>query len=830
MEYKQIARMQHNMNICIHIKYRLLFMLFSCWGFSTIAQTCDTISKNVENLGIYGGLTIDYAFSQNGRLFAASMIPASLFISDDTAKTWYKAFSYDSLEYECGTRGWGGGSEKVLTNQKGWVAVHTEEINGGLSSCVLNLNNGDSGKWYTAIDGYLIAQLGYDSKPVTGIGLSDYYLYALLKSYIIRVDNTNKIDTATIIDLATAIPGIDTLNSTLTGIAIANSTTGFPFYFIVDSVESTVNTPRGKLYKFNGSSAIAVTTPSALVGITRIFTHPHQLTGDTIFISGKTSSGKPKIYRSFNGGTSWTNITPSTGCLLKDVEYSSAWNFTASNNLLLINDIAGFSFDLGNTWISSGSLSQHQYAKPFSLALFPNDSSIVVAGDKVGSYKSESGISGPFTTQSNEGFEAILTWDIDRNDNKTVFYLGTQSGLAYTTKYNDNSINNIDKWTSPNGAFPLDSITTSIYAVAINPSDSLHVIAGAQSGLYMSSTGPTGFVFTIPPGYDQSGTVTQDIAFVDSTTVIAITGTLYSTFQGNGEIWRSSDGGINWNKVSPSSFGTGRSIAVGHTDTSTVIYVASGLSGYEHGVLWKSTDLGLNWTQVNTGPDALSTSQLSINKIIVDPRGVDTLYLLATYDTTNAFVKSTDGGISYQDLLTTINNNEKNFNAIEIDPNNPDSIIYLARDQKLYQYNPLTDSAILIHTGLPGEETFDIAIGSILAGTTTGFYSIEPDTSGEVVSIVDLPTAESMLQLGIFPNPVSQQANVRIQNIQKNSMLKISILSLTGQTLQNLVYEKVNQNDLTFALDMRLLTTGIYYLKVTSSNDVVCKRFCVVTN
>ncbi|MBL0104657.1 MAG: hypothetical protein IPP51_13380 [Bacteroidetes bacterium] len=52
------------------------------------------------NLGLYGGSSLDLTWNySNKRLFAAISSPASLSYTDDTCKTWYRAFPDDSLEY-----------------------------------------------------------------------------------------------------------------------------------------------------------------------------------------------------------------------------------------------------------------------------------------------------------------------------------------------------------------------------------------------------------------------------------------------------------------------------------------------------------------------------------------------------------------------------------------------------------------------------------------------------------------------------------------------------------------------------------------------------------
>ena len=78
--------------------YLLAFFIlfYSALSYSqTDSCYADTAGKAI-NLGLYGADINDLVFSQtSNRIFAATAGVQSLFITDDTGKTWYAAFPYD---------------------------------------------------------------------------------------------------------------------------------------------------------------------------------------------------------------------------------------------------------------------------------------------------------------------------------------------------------------------------------------------------------------------------------------------------------------------------------------------------------------------------------------------------------------------------------------------------------------------------------------------------------------------------------------------------------------------------------------------------------------
>ncbi len=794
------------------------------------SQTCDTLTNNTTNLGIYGGLATDLTFLNTGRLFATSAEPASLFISDDTTKTFYRAFPNDSMIYECGQRGWGGGGMCTRANAKGWVATYTQETGGYLSAIAVSFQNGDTGTWRTAVDPFLLNQMGYGEVVVTGMNMSDYYLYGLLNNYIVKI-NASGFDSADVINIYDRILGLDSFDYARC-ITIANSSSGYPFYVVIDSSGSSVNAPIGKLYKYDGTSFTQISIPSGLSGLSKVYTHTGQITGDTLFIVGRSTGYKPKIYRSFDGGTSWTNISTLPGSEISDVNYAPFWQtlFPKSNGLQLINDIGQISWDLGTSWLTSSSLPSSS-AIPlhsFTLCVSPNDTNMVIGSSTPGVYVSSNGISGSYVKNENNGLEAIFVKNIARNSSESIFYLATQSGIAYTTKYKDTTVASEDKWKYPYGMFPIDStdILNGVSGIAIDPQDSLHVIAGVTDGFLITKTGPDGFKHLVIPNYQKGGTETRDIAFVNTNIAIAITGAGLNYFVGNGDIWRTEDGGNSWKNVSPSNFGVGNTVAVQYLDTDTIIYVGSGLRDLEDGHVWKSTDLGLSWVIVNDGPHAFSDSSftnLPIQDIVIQ---TDTIYISAGYNG-EALVMSTDKGLTYK-YLNISSNIIEGLKCIEIDLHNPDSIVYLSAGKSLYEYNPALDTTTLLYTGLPGDIIYDLAIGSILVGTTTGFYGIDGDkNSGTIVSIPKNLNNNSA-DITLSPNPTSGKLNILVNTTSVNSSIELSLINIEGQTIQTIYKGKSSNTEMHLEYNTSVLSSGIYYLKLLSSDKIICKKVLVI--
>ncbi len=146
-----------------------------------------------------------------------------------------------------------------------------------------------------------------------------------------------------------------------------------------------------------------------------------------------------------------------------------------------------------------------------------------------------------------------------------------------------------------------------------------------------------------------------------------------------GGVWKSTDGGINWESVSDNSvFGTGSvgAIAVADSDPNT-IYVGMGESpirgNVSHGDgVYKSTDAGKTWKRVGLE----DTRQ--IPRIRIHPKNPDIVYVAAlghvwgSNDQRGVF-RSKDGGKTWEKVLSR--GNKAGAIDLIIDPSNP-NILY----------------------------------------------------------------------------------------------------------------------------------------------------------
>lgn len=810
----------------IRIKALVTSIVLIALNASAYAQhnlSPDSYTGSRANLGLFGArpvadLTICHS---NHRLFAAVENPVSVFFSDDNAANWYMAFPVDSLEFNLNKQGWGGGGVKVLANSVGWVAAFTAQQGGTHSASVISYNEGDTGTWVTAMDGWILQRLIGHGMNVASIALSDYWLYSSVNNYLTRVRESAPINISTdIIDLNTYISGLSP-NVRVISMSVANTSSGFPLCFVLDDNYDNV----GQLYKFDGTTATLLGTPSGSASVMSVYLHPASAGNDTMIINIKTGSHSINHYKSIDAGTTWNDITFSDAGYISDFDHSDLWSLPASNNSIIIMPGVAVSEDLGATWIAINNQTYND-----AMVIDPSNSNTAFATSLsgLGIVSSTAGAAGPYILADNIDLSAVRVNKIDRTASRSVFYVATGSGLAYTTAYNNPAVPNHEKWMTPYGTFPVPNVGTGFgaTAVTIDPNDSQHVVAGYSGGLSYTTTGETGFVNVTPSGWHTSPSLfVKDVRFVTSLIVVAVVGGENSEAKDLGDIWRSVDGGINWTKVTPAAFNNGNTIAMGASGTDTVLYVGTGLamiSLENEGRLWRSTDLGITWTIINTGPtghnfDGTTIDNVPIYDIAVDPRGKDTLYIAAGCNLHYAFVKSTNGGLSYTDITDATG--EGSFSAVSMNELFPDSV-FMAIRRDIMTYNAITNTSTTIFRGLPGELIPDLEYGSVLAGTTTGFYKItqysDPPYS------VDDKKQISLNEINAFPNPLNDELNIEFLCTNETSVI-IQLYDILGNSLTTVCngWYKAGKHKVTF--NSSCLKAGNYILRYIDKDKVISK-------
>ena len=146
-----------------------------------------------------------------------------------------------------------------------------------------------------------------------------------------------------------------------------------------------------------------------------------------------------------------------------------------------------------------------------------------------------------------------------------------------------------------------------------------------------------------------------------------------------GGVWKTTDGGINWEPISDGSvFGTGSVGAIGLSDSDpNTIYVGMGESpirgNVSHGDgVYKSTDAGKTWKRIGLE----DTRQIS--RIRVHPKNPDIVYVVALGHTfgpneQRGIFRSKDGGKNWEKVL--YRGNKAGAIDLAVDPGNP-NIMY----------------------------------------------------------------------------------------------------------------------------------------------------------
>jgi photosystem II stability/assembly factor-like uncharacterized protein len=703
---------------------------------------------------------------------------------------------------------------RALSNSKGWVAVYTNQNGGDLNASVISFQNGDTNTWATAVDPEIMEEWNYQEQNVKSITLTDYFLYTLAGRYIV-IQDTSLSFPRKIIDLKGKLCSG---NQTTIGvwIAAANDSNSFPFYIIADTTGDPV-TSVGSLFKYDGTSFSKVSLPSTLSYVEKVFVHPNQTSADTLFIYGTGNNDSSYVYRSFDKGLSWANIGLNLGNRLYDVDFSPDWisSMPNSNGALLIGESL-ISRDLG----ISGEPTNAQQVK----ALLPSNPDYIIrsTGGKI--YYNDAGINSNLIKSQSEGLAASTIFQIARSNDKSVFYLATQSGLAYTTAYQNTNVDYIDKWKAPYGEFPVSAIdsTNEITAVAMDPNDPLHLVAGHLNTLYVTYTGPSGFTASTPvTGYESPAGLT-DIVFVNSNIVLALKG---NNPNYSGSMWRSTDGGNNWSQVLPDTFSSGNVLSVAYGSNDTSIYMGSGFIDGT-GKLWKSTDLGQSWIAIYDGPacpNDASITGMDILSIGAVPGYSGELYIGASDYSCNTLLYTSNGGISFNTI--SLPNDSFPITAIAFDKTNSDSV-YIAVGREIFIYDALADTATRVYRGLPGEEILALASGSILAGTTTGFYGVDLDGS-PLVHLEEKNALNQKIDVNIFPNPAWDKIHIEVV-LNYETELDISISNFMGQELIKVADEEKAKGSIFYSINATALAVGSYFVKVKTADAFQAQKLLII--
>lgn len=352
---------------------------------------------------------------------------------------------------------------------------------------------------------------------------------------------------------------------------------------------------------YGGSAAIVVADPSR----------------SGTLLAG-TSNGL--IYRTENGGESWHALpfpgysTATIHAIVIDPQDPNVFYVGVAGIARNPADYNGAGVfrtrDAGAHWERLPYIQGHSV---FSLAVWPGDSRILLAGATDGIYQTADGGATwrKISPDDNVELQAIMSLAFDPAHKETI-YAGTPH-LPWKT--NDGGLN----W-QPIHAGMLDD--SDVMSIQVDASRNERVFASACSGIYRSLNG--GGHWTILQGIPNTGRRTHIITQDPQHPEIVYAGTT----QG---LWRSTDTGATWTKLNEYSI---NSIAFDPLESST-LYLAT-----EAGGLLKSADRAQTLRPVNQGFVNRNITQLSMAGPV--------LYATTTYDgDSGGLFRSQNGGRSW---------------------------------------------------------------------------------------------------------------------------------------------------------------------------------------
>ncbi|MBE0647390.1 MAG: T9SS type A sorting domain-containing protein [Bacteroidales bacterium] len=545
------------------------------------------------------------------------------------------------------------------------------------------------------------------------------------------------------------------------------------------------------------------------------------IAGTKVFVAGGQLFGSQYIglYQSDDYGISWTNIS---GNFPNKVANDILIDESDVNNMYVATEGDGiyYSTDGGTSWnFDATGAGENGAAR--CLAMKPGDPDQLYAGF--------------LSLAMCQSSDAGLTWEFANN------------GIA----------------------------TLQVDDIEINPLDPQQVLVGFEAensgGCYISDDG--GDTWSLATGLP--GTRFSQVTFGSD-------GTMYAWSNGPTTVaqeglYKSFDGGNTWLNTGPfvgSLFETQIfALTVSPTDPNLIIIGGNnfGVNGWAP-VIWMSVNGGQEWTNTYIGsPD----DYYSIRFLFIDPNSNDQI-IYAGYksEVLGGFLKSTDGGVTWTEIGTSIPVTYKWGGAIVCCPDDPDKLLagcggygnagticishdggssWSITNLHMGSYSKVSD--ILIHPLYPevaycastqnavqistnGGMTWTTASDGLAATNITGFsnpyvtgsswfcYASTYTNSAFRTELFDpnvgLPEDVLNAEMHVYPNPSDGQINIQLPNGAE--MQTVEVLSVSGQPLMRFDAGNSNPSFFSSAID---LPQGIYLLKVWLQDRIVVGKLII---
>ena len=517
------------------------------------------------------------------------------------------------------------------------------------------------------------------------------------------------------------------------------------------------------------------------------------------------------VYKSTNGGDSWVQTNDGS---LSNCYASYGWWFgRISIDPVEPNIAYVIGFDLyktsngGNTWINISEITVH--VDQHGLYAHPMNHNFVVVGNDGGLYTSVNG-GNTWSWINNLPITQFYTCEIDQQHPERL-YGGTQDNGTNRTL-----TGNLNDWQSIYWG-------DGFYAL-VDPEDNDYIYAEYQYGNFAKSVnGGTTFNTAMNgiSGSDRKNWCTPVVFDPTNPEIL---------YYGANRLYKSTNRASTWTAISADltngpginlTYGTITSISVSPANPE-IIYV-----GTDDGNVWVSAMNGMGWEYLSaTLPDRWVT------RLAADPYDESIAYVTFSGYRWDEFLphifRTTDKGQTWDDISGNLP--EAPINDVIIDPVD-NNCLYIASDVGVFVTYDLGQQWEMLGTNLPNVPVNDLVLHNesrILVAATFGrsmyTYDLNQDTTATGINYSQVNAA--IYGLEIFPNPFTDNLSVSISSL-RNVKGKLEIRDMNGQLIIELFngYFKKGINDFNFNFsEHELLDHKLYLLILSAGGKTITKK------
>jgi len=520
----------------------------------------------------------------------------------------------------------------------------------------------------------------------------------------------------------------------------------------------------------------------------------------TAYANG-TSRG---LYKSTDGGTTWTWINPSVGGSSTYAWFNRICRVDPENSEIVYCGGLGMSRSL-NGGVSFSDVA-YSHVDQHAAAFAPSNSAFIVIGNDGGiDYSNNGGASWGYSNSL--PVTQFYAGEVDYN-NAAVILGGTQdNGTLRTTS------GGLDDWVDIYGG-------DGFYCL-VDYTNPLRMYASSQyGGLGRSTDG--GFTFL-------GGTNGLDLTYTNwMTPYVMDKNDPLTLYCGTYRIHRSTNGMQSWTPISPDLakghvqlLGTITTVDVARTDPN-VIYC-----GTDDANVWVTKNGGAEWTLINNGlPDRWVT------RVAVHPDSASICYItLSGYkvDLQGAHIfRTTNYGTTWQSIAGNLP--DAPINDVVIDPENS-STLYIGTDVGVMYTTNIGGSWNFLGDGFPTsvpchDLTLHNPTRTLLVwthGRSAFRIALPPPLS--VAANGATPSGFRLFQN--YPNPFNPKTAISCQ-LTAVSRANLTIYDLLGREVVTLLNDELHPGRYTVEWDARGVSGGTYFYQLRAGGFVETKRMVLV--